>query len=138
MRDVQAEADARHRLDAAARAKDDELARQAALLRDMDAERGRLRDKIDAMQATIDNIQKELTGPAPAPCAERRQRPERLRAEPAPPLDRMLYNFLSDASADADGHDSPLSLSQVKIDLNAKSRAFFKNKRCDAKHKRAK
>lgn len=119
MADLKGEAQARYRADAALEAarrahdaerdahlaalrdKDAELARQLALLLDARADRARLEERLGGMQATIDNVRKELTGPAPA-------------APPAPAeRDDLLYSFLSDGSVDSDVLDVshyPLSL----------------------------
>ncbi|PZC70505.1 hypothetical protein B5X24_HaOG215768 [Helicoverpa armigera] len=73
------------------------------IILDMRAEKERLQQRIEGMQSTIDNIQKELTG-RPAPGAAR-EPPE----HDAPRRDdATLYSFLSDADAslDADALDA--------------------------------
>nr|XP_049703500.1 uncharacterized protein LOC126056062 [Helicoverpa armigera] len=129
------------------------------IILDMRAEKERLQQRIEGMQSTIDNIQKELTG-RPAPGAAR-EPPE----HDAPRRDdATLYSFLSDADAslDADALDArevgrrfdalaqavgrggpqrrqgSISLSQMKDDMKIKNRSFFKNKRFDCKSKKIK
>ncbi|KAJ8723048.1 hypothetical protein PYW08_002960 [Mythimna loreyi] len=116
MTDLRAESDARSRADAALaaarrehdadrdalKAKDDELAAQMTIILDMRGEKERLQERIQGMQNTIDNIQKELTGRLAAPkCADASEPPE-LDGGPRP---GELYSFLSDGSVDGDALD---------------------------------
>nr|XP_037875060.1 keratin, type I cytoskeletal 13-like isoform X3 [Bombyx mori] len=184
MRDVQAEGERRHKLEAALGAardlaaqrerlladKEDELNKQMSIILDMRNEKERLQEKIQSMQNTIDNVQKELSGRGAGRGGAQGEAPQ--QDAPPRPLDPVLYNFLSDTSLDADALDtsevrrrfealsggrragaaqraprpapqhaypqSPVSLSQVKLDLKTKHKSFFKNKRVDLKTKKLK
>ncbi|CAD0201575.1 unnamed protein product [Chrysodeixis includens] len=83
--------------------KDAELSAQVALIMDGRAEKERLQQKIQGMQNTIDNIQKELTGRLAGVSAAAAEAPE--QDAPRRPDDASLYNFLSDGSVDGDALD---------------------------------
>ncbi|CAH0731578.1 unnamed protein product, partial [Brenthis ino] len=106
--------------------KEDELSKQMSIILEMRNEKDRLQEKIQGMQNTIDNIQKELTGRrAPPPPADHDDNavltPARKNFEPASPsiqkpvefavprkepkLDSMLYNIFSDSSMEGDTLD---------------------------------
>ncbi|CAB3244483.1 unnamed protein product [Arctia plantaginis] len=133
MADLKGEAQARYRADAALdaarhahdaerdahraalRDKDAELARQLALVLDLRGDKARLEDKLGGMQATIDNVRKELTGPAPpapAPPAPA-ERDESAPAKAPRDGDDLLYGFLSDGSVDSDVLDVSRTRSSI-------------------------
>ncbi|CAH2983581.1 unnamed protein product [Chilo suppressalis] len=107
------------------RSKDDELSKQMSIILEIRVEKERLQSKIEGMQGTIDNIQKELTGrtahsvPAPPPehddnalmCPPTKVTKITGEAKlPAPngepkQLDNMLFSLFSDGSMDGDTID---------------------------------
>ncbi|XP_028163670.1 myosin-7-like [Ostrinia furnacalis] len=113
-------------LEVVVRTKDDELSKQMSIILEIRAEKERLQDKIQSMQNTIDNIQKELTGRVlpsanrmppeqddnAVMCAPSKDLSPKLptpqfavpRAEPKQ-LDSMLFSLFSDGSMDGDTLD---------------------------------
>ncbi|KAL0819355.1 hypothetical protein ABMA28_007480 [Loxostege sticticalis] len=113
-------------LEIVVRSKDDELSKQMSIILETRAEKERLQDKIQSMQNTIDNIQKELTGRVlpsvnrlppeqddnAVMCAPSKDLSPKLptpqfavpRNEPKQ-LDSMLFNLFSDGSMDGDTID---------------------------------
>ncbi|CAH2044847.1 unnamed protein product, partial [Iphiclides podalirius] len=121
-------------LEATVRDKEDELSKQMSIILDMRNEKERLQDKIQGMQQTIDNIQKELTGRAPPPSSDppemddnavmltpshkkTNKSPQQIKAPPSPmlpkkpglvdpkQLDSMIFSLFSDSSMESDALD---------------------------------
>ncbi|XP_046971576.1 peripherin-like [Vanessa cardui] len=118
-------------LETVVRDKDDELSKQMSIILEMRNEKDRLQEKIQGMQNTIDNIQKELTGrPAPSatrmepelddnavmltPGSKKSQQPSSpiiqktqfTMPRKEPKLDNMLFNLFSDSSMEGDTLDA--------------------------------
>ncbi|KAF9796468.1 hypothetical protein SFRURICE_010146 [Spodoptera frugiperda] len=87
--------------------KDRELAAQMTVILDMRGEKERLQERIQGMQNTIDNIQKELTGRLAAPkvAPEQCEPPELDDTPTARRADDTVFGFLSDGSVDGDALD---------------------------------
>ncbi|XP_026486694.2 interaptin-like [Vanessa tameamea] len=118
-------------LETVVRDKDDELSKQMSIILEMRNEKERLQEKIQGMQNTIDNIQKELTGrPVPSstrlepelddnavmltPGSKKSQQPSSpiiqktqfAMPRKEPKLDNMLFNLFSDSSMEGDTLDA--------------------------------
>ncbi|XP_022835596.1 uncharacterized protein LOC111363041 [Spodoptera litura] len=99
--------DALARLERSVQDKDREIAAQMTIILDMRGEKERLQERIQGMQNTIDNIQKELTGRLAAPkVAPEQCEPPELDDTPATRrADDPVFGFLSDGSVDGDALD---------------------------------
>ncbi|XP_041969419.1 interaptin-like isoform X2 [Aricia agestis] len=114
-------------LEASVKDKEESVTKQMSIIKEMRHEKERLQEKIQGMQNTIDNIQKELTGrPAPPRPADlddnavmltpskkavllspvKAKRPEFVVPRVEPSLDSLLFNTFSDSSLEGDTLDA--------------------------------